>query len=287
MFRWKSIPSAVLLLAHRHLPSLIAAPRNSTHAEDVDIKFNMRVRDTAVVARLTGTTFSLPEEAVVNGYICRNEDDSEDEQNGNCGSGQKHVLAADLGSDCTTYQTAGYFRAYSRPDAPLQAFLTRTKTTISMDISVIVPLLNEKESLPELLSRITAVMKENGFSYEVIMVDDGSDDGSWEEILRLASQNPAIHGIRFRRNYGKSAALYCAFERAQGEVVFTMDADLQDFPEEIPQMYEMVKEQGWDIVSGWKQKRQDNALTKNLPSKLYNATARLSFLSPDCPFFLL
>ena len=143
-----------------------------------------------------------------------------------------------------------------------------------MDISVIVPLLNEKESLPELLSRITAVMKENGFSYEVIMVDDGSDDGSWEEILRLASQNPAIHGIRFRRNYGKSAALYCAFERAQGEVVFTMDADLQDFPEEIPQMYEMVKEQGWDIVSGWKQKRQDNALTKNLPSKLYNATAR-------------
>ena len=143
-----------------------------------------------------------------------------------------------------------------------------------MDISVIVPLLNEKESLPELLSRITAVMKENGFSYEVIMVDDGSDDGSWEEILRLASQNPAIHGIRFRRNYGKSAALYCAFERAQGEVVCTMDADLQDFPEEIPQMYEMVKEQGWDIVSGWKQKRQDNALTKNLPSKLYNATAR-------------
>ena len=115
-----------------------------------------------------------------------------------------------------------------------------------MDISVIVPLLNEKESLPELLSRITAVMKENGFSYEVIMVDDGSDDGSWEEILRLASQNPAIHGIRFRRNYGKSAALFCAFERAQGEVVFTMDADLQDFPEEIPQMYEMVKKDGVD-----------------------------------------
>ena len=143
-----------------------------------------------------------------------------------------------------------------------------------MDISVIVPLLNEKESLPELESRIRAVMKDNGFSYEVIMVDAGSDDGSWEEILRLASQNPAIHGIRFRRNYGKSAALYCAFEKAQGEVVFTMDADLQDFPEEIPQMYEMVKEQGWDIVSGWKQKRQDNALTKNLPSKLYNATAR-------------
>ena len=143
-----------------------------------------------------------------------------------------------------------------------------------MDISVIVPLLNEKESLPELESRIRAVMKDNGFSYEVIMVDDGSDDGSWEEILRLASHNPAIHGIRFRRNYGKSAALYCAFAKAQGEVVFTMDADLQDFPEEIPQMYEMVKEQGWDIVSGWKQKRQDNALTKNLPSKLYNATAR-------------
>ena len=143
-----------------------------------------------------------------------------------------------------------------------------------MDISVIVPLLNEKESLPELESRIRAVMKDNGFSYEVIMVDDGSDDGSWDEILHQAEGNSAVHGIRFRRNYGKSAALYCGFEKAQGDVVFTMDADLQDFPEEIPEMYRMVKDEGWDIVSGWKQKRQDNALTKNLPSKLYNATAR-------------
>lgn len=143
-----------------------------------------------------------------------------------------------------------------------------------MDISVIVPLLNEKESLPELPGRIAAVMKENGYSYEVIMVDDGSDDGSWEEILRLSGGNAAVHGIRFRRNYGKSAALYCGFAKAQGDVVFTMDADLQDFPEEIPEMYRMVMDEGWDIVSGWKQKRQDNALTKNLPSKLYNATAR-------------
>ena len=143
-----------------------------------------------------------------------------------------------------------------------------------MDISVIVPLLNEKESLPELIARIAAVMKDNGYSYEVIRVDDGSDDGSWDEILHQAEGNSAVHGIRFRRNYGKSAALYCGFEKAQGDVVFTMDADLQDFPEEIPEMYRMVKDEGWDIVSGWKQKRQDNALTKNLPSKLYNATAR-------------
>ena len=143
-----------------------------------------------------------------------------------------------------------------------------------MDISIIVPLLNERESLPELVSRIDGVMKENGFSYEVIMVDDGSDDGSWEEIQRLSASNSAIRGICFRRNYGKSAALYCGFARAQGDVVVTMDADLQDFPEEIPEMYRMIKEEGWDIVSGWKKHRKDNALTKNLPSKLYNATAR-------------
>lgn len=143
-----------------------------------------------------------------------------------------------------------------------------------MDISIIVPLLNERESLPELVSRIDSVMKDGGFSYEIIMVDDGSDDGSWDEILRLAGSNPSVHGIRFRRNYGKSAALYCGFARAAGEVVVTMDADLQDFPEEVPEMYRMIKEEGWDIVSGWKQHRKDNALTKNLPSKLYNATAR-------------
>ncbi|MCR4910109.1 MAG: glycosyltransferase [Bacteroidales bacterium] len=143
-----------------------------------------------------------------------------------------------------------------------------------MDISIIVPLLNERESLQELVSRIDSVMKDGGFSYEIIMVDDGSDDGSWDEILRLGGSNPSVHGIRFRRNYGKSAALYCGFARAAGEVVVTMDADLQDFPEEVPEMYRMIKEEGWDIVSGWKRHRKDNALTKNLPSKLYNATAR-------------
>ena len=143
-----------------------------------------------------------------------------------------------------------------------------------MDISIIVPLLNERESLPELVSRISKVMKEGGFSYEVIMVDDGSDDGSWEEIQCLSAEDSHIRGICFRRNYGKSAALYCGFARAQGDVVVTMDADLQDFPEEIPEMYRMIKEEGWDIVSGWKKHRKDNALTKNLPSKLYNATAR-------------
>ena len=143
-----------------------------------------------------------------------------------------------------------------------------------MDISIIVPLLNERESLPELVSRIDGVMKEHGFSYEVIMIDDGSDDGSWDEIQRLSAAYGTIHGICFRRNYGKSAALYCGFARAQGDVVVTMDADLQDFPEEVPEMFRMIKEEGWDIVSGWKQHRKDNALTKNLPSKLYNATAR-------------
>ena len=143
-----------------------------------------------------------------------------------------------------------------------------------MDISIIVPLLNERESLPELVSRIDGVMKGNGFSYEVIMVDDGSDDGSWEEIQRLSAEYGTVHGICFRRNYGKSAALYCGFARAKGDVVVTMDADLQDFPEEVPEMYRMIKEEGWDIVSGWKKHRKDNALTKNLPSKLYNATAR-------------
>ncbi len=143
-----------------------------------------------------------------------------------------------------------------------------------MDISVIVPLLNERESLAELAERIDKTLKEHALSYEVIMVDDGSTDGSWEEVERLAEGNPAIHGIRFRRNYGKSAALYSGFKKAEGDVVVTMDADLQDFPEEVPEMYRMITEQDWDIVSGWKQHRQDNALTKNLPSKLYNATAR-------------
>ena len=143
-----------------------------------------------------------------------------------------------------------------------------------MDISIIVPLLNERDSLPELCQRIDKILSSNSLSYEIIMIDDGSTDGSWDTVLELSKQNPAIHGIRFRRNYGKSAALYCGFKKAAGDVVVTMDADLQDFPEEVPGMYRMIKEDGWDIVSGWKQHRQDNALTKNLPSKLYNATAR-------------
>ena len=143
-----------------------------------------------------------------------------------------------------------------------------------MDISVIVPLFNECESLPELAAWIDRVMAENGFSYEVLMVDDGSTDGSWAAIQQLAKEYPAIHGISFRRNYGKSAALYEGFAAAAGNVVITMDADLQDSPDEIPELYRMIVDEGYDVVSGWKQHRQDNKLTKNLPSKLYNWTAR-------------
>lgn len=143
-----------------------------------------------------------------------------------------------------------------------------------MDISVIVPAFDECASLPELCAWIRRVMDVNNYSYEVIIVDDGSTDGSWDTITSIAKDNPAVHGIRFRRNYGKSAALYCGFARAAGDVVFTMDADLQDSPDEIPEMFRMIKEDGYDLVSGWKQHRKDNALTKNLPSKLYNATAR-------------
>ena len=143
-----------------------------------------------------------------------------------------------------------------------------------MDISVIVPLYNEAESLPELAAWIRRVMEANGWSYEILMVDDGSIDGSWDTVLSLSKENPAIHGISFRRNYGKSAALYEGFAAAQGDVVITMDADLQDSPDEIPELYRMIKEEGYDVVSGWKQHRQDNKLTKNLPSKLYNWTAR-------------
>ena len=143
-----------------------------------------------------------------------------------------------------------------------------------MDISVIVPLFNEAESLPELAAWIKRVMDANGYSYEILMVDDGSIDGSWNTVLSLAKEYPAIHGISFRRNYGKSAALYEGFAAAQGDVVITMDADLQDSPDEIPELYRMIKEEGYDVVSGWKQHRKDNKLTKNLPSKLYNWTAR-------------
>ena len=143
------------------------------------------------------------------------------------------------------------------------------------DLSIVVSLYNEAESLPELVSWIEKVMERENYDYELIMVDDGSRDGSWETIQTLARKNTDIRGISFRRNYGKSAALYCGFEAATGRVVVTMDADLQDSPEEIPEMYSMVTCQGYDIVSGWKQHRQDNKLTKNLPSKLYNATARM------------
>ena len=143
-----------------------------------------------------------------------------------------------------------------------------------MDISIVISLYNEEESLRELISWIESVMSREGYSYEVIMVDDGSTDKSWAIVKELSSKNPAIHGISFRRNYGKSAALYHGFETAKGDVVITMDADLQDSPEEIPEMYRMITEEGWDIVSGWKKQRFDNKFTKNLPSKLYNWTAR-------------
>ena len=142
------------------------------------------------------------------------------------------------------------------------------------DISIVISLFNEEESLPELIQWIEGVMKKEGYKYEIIMVDDGSRDNSWKVIKELSESNAAIRGIRFRRNYGKSAALYHGFAAAEGRVVVTMDADLQDSPEEIPEMYRMVVEEGYDVVSGWKKKRHDNKLTKNLPSKLYNWTAR-------------
>lgn len=143
-----------------------------------------------------------------------------------------------------------------------------------LDISVVVPLYNEQESLSELTSWIDRVAIENNLSYEIIMVDDGSTDDSWDMVEQLKKQFPAIKGIRFARNYGKSAALYCGFEAAEGEVVFTMDADLQDSPDEIPEMRRMILEEGYDLVSGWKKKRYDPA-GKRLPSKFFNMTARI------------
>ena len=142
-----------------------------------------------------------------------------------------------------------------------------------MDISVIIPLFNEEESLPELYAWIERVMKAHGYSFEVIFVNDGSTDTSWEVIERLATESENVKGIKFRRNYGKSPALYCGFEQAQGDVVITMDADLQDSPDEIPALYKMIKEEGYDLVSGYKQKRYD-PLSKTIPTKLFNATAR-------------
>ena len=143
-----------------------------------------------------------------------------------------------------------------------------------MDLSIIIPLFNEAESLPPLYDWIKRVMDENKFSYEIIFINDGSTDESWKVINDLKSKDDCVKAIRFRRNYGKSPALFCGFEKAQGDVVITMDADLQDSPDEIPELFRMIKEDGYDLVSGWKKKRYDNTFTKNIPSKIYNATAR-------------
>ena len=143
-----------------------------------------------------------------------------------------------------------------------------------MDITIIVPLYNEEESLNELYKWIERVMQENGFSYQVMFIDDGSTDGSWKVIEKLQQEHPQVRGIKFRRNYGKSPALFCGFSRAEGDIVVTMDADLQDSPEEIPEMVRMIREDGYDLVSGWKKKRYDGKFSKNIPSKIYNWTAR-------------
>ena len=143
-----------------------------------------------------------------------------------------------------------------------------------MDLSIVIPLIDEAESLPELSAWIEKVMNEHHYSYEVIYVDDGSSDNSWEVIERLRTKNPNIKGIKFQRNYGKSAGLNEAFRAASGDVVITMDADLQDSPDEIPGLRKMIIEDGYDMVSGWKKKRYDNTLTKNIPSKFFNAVTR-------------
>ena len=142
-----------------------------------------------------------------------------------------------------------------------------------MQISVVIPLFNEEESLPELAAWIERVMNANNFSYEILMIDDGSKDKSWNVIEKLSTQNPDIRGIRFRKNYGKSAGLQVGFTHAQGDVVITMDADLQDSPDEIPALYKMITEDGFDLVSGWKQKRFD-PITKTIPTKIYNGATR-------------
>jgi glycosyltransferase involved in cell wall biosynthesis len=144
-----------------------------------------------------------------------------------------------------------------------------------MDLTLLIPLLNEKESLPELHNWIKKVMAEHGYSHEIIFIDDGSTDGSWELICSIAKSDPCVRGIKFRRNYGKSAALNVGFEEAKGEVIITMDADLQDSPEEIPGLRDMLLSENLHIVSGWKKKRFDNTITKNLPSKLFNYTNRI------------
>ncbi len=143
-----------------------------------------------------------------------------------------------------------------------------------MNLSIIIPLLNEQESLPELANWITIVMQQNSFTYEIIFIDDGSTDKSWQTIQELSENNSHIKGIRFFKNYGKSQALHAGFAKANGDVVITMDADLQDSPDEIPDLFKMITEQNFDLVSGWKKKRYDHAITKNLPSKLFNWAAR-------------
>ncbi|MBY8961141.1 glycosyltransferase [Flavobacterium sp. D11R37] len=143
-----------------------------------------------------------------------------------------------------------------------------------MNLSIVIPLLNEEESLAELHRWIAGVMAANNYSYEILFIDDGSTDGSWKKIQSLSAADPNVKGIRFLRNYGKSQALHAGFARAQGDVVITMDADLQDNPEEIPGLFEMITQQGYDLVSGWKKKRYDSVLSKNMPSKLFNWAAR-------------
>ncbi len=145
-----------------------------------------------------------------------------------------------------------------------------------MNLSIVIPLLNEEESLPELCAWIKSVIEKQGFTYEVILIDDGSTDNSWDVIQKIATENNSIKGIKFQRNYGKSAALNEGFRAAQGDVIITMDADMQDSPDEIPSLYNMIVLDGYDMVSGWKKKRFDNTLTKNIPSKLFNAVARMS-----------
>ncbi len=145
---------------------------------------------------------------------------------------------------------------------------------MKLDLSIVIPLFNEEESLPELVEWVEKVCKAHNYAHEVIMIDDGSSDNSWDVISQLSARFPAVKGIRFQRNYGKSPALYEGFKAAQGNVVITMDADLQDSPDEIPGLYEMIINDGFDLVSGWKKVRYDNAVTKNLPSKLYNGVNR-------------
>lgn len=148
-------------------------------------------------------------------------------------------------------------------------------TQMQPDISIVIPLYNEEESLPELVEWIDRVCKSNSYAHEVILIDDGSTDSSWDVVVQLSQRYPEVKAIRFQRNYGKSPALYVGFKAAEGNVVITMDADLQDSPDEIPELYRMITAEGYDLVSGWKKVRYDNAVTKNLPSKLYNGVNRL------------